>query len=203
MGLFPISVNGNTITIPNMDLQEGYRRFRVAILDGQVPVNMPIGFAINAPRSTTMLSVIDRNKSCQESILAIASNVADLIFVGDMAEIVDTVEQSGVLTTNTVTWRSKGKYECKPINPDQYLLTALAPMSIRFRVHKAAGYHTMAENSAILDSAEWFPLNTVHTLINYIRVLPLTGDTIRVQYQNGMTAELFERIWKEGVDDAS
>lgn len=55
----------------------------------------------------------------------------------------------------------------------------------------------MAENAAIIGNDTFFPLNTVHTLIDYVRVLPLTGDKIEVRYYNGMTPELFQTIWKD------
>ena len=55
----------------------------------------------------------------------------------------------------------------------------------------------MAENADIIQKATFFPLNTVHTLIEYVRVLPAYSDHIEVRYYNGMTPELFQRIWNE------
>lgn len=195
MGPFPIEIKGDHITVPDCSLTEGYAKFRRAILDGEVPVTMPIGFSLNTPKNTAFTSAIDRNNSCQESMLAIATNVAGLIMVGEMDRVVDTEEAKGLLTSGNATWRSKGKHACRAINPDQVLLTAVAPMSIQLYVRKAAGYHTMAENAAIMGESTYFPLNTCHTLLEYVSVLPLQGDTIRVRYHKGMTAELFEEIW--------
>lgn len=168
---------------------------RKAILDGEIPITMPIGFALNSPRNTSFISAIDRNHSCQESMIAVASNVSNIILVGDMGEVVDIEEKVGVITTGNAQWRSKGVYRCRPINPEQHMFTATEPMSVKFFVHKAAGYHSMAENAAVIGDSTYFPLNTVHTLIDYVRVLPLTGDAIEVRYYNGMTPELFLDIW--------
>ena len=92
---------------------------RKAILDGEIPITMPIGFALNSPRNTSFISAIDRNHSCQESMIAVASNVSNIILVGDMGEVVDIEEKVGVITTGNAQWRSKGVYRCRPINPEQ------------------------------------------------------------------------------------
>lgn len=195
MCIFPIEVSGSRISTPTLDLQEGHAKLRKAILDGEIPITMPIGFALNSPRNTSFISAIDRNHCCQESMIAVASNVSNIILSGDMGDIVDIEEQLGDITTGNAKWRSLGRYDCKPINPDQHMFTATEPMSIKFIVRKAAGYHSMAENAAIIGNDTYFPLNTVHTLIDYVRVLPLTGGHIEVRYYNGMTPELFQSIW--------
>lgn len=195
MCIFPIEVSGSRISTPTLDLQEGHAKLRKAILDGEIPITMPIGFALNSPRNTSFISAIDRNHCCQESMIAVASNVSNIILSGDIGDIVDIEEQLGDITTGNAKWRSLGRYDCKPINPDQHMFTATEPMSIKFIVRKAAGYHSMAENAAIIGNDTYFPLNTVHTLIDYVRVLPLTGGHIEVRYYNGMTPELFQSIW--------
>lgn len=129
--------------------------------------------------------------------MAVATNVSNIILVGDMDGVVSIDEQTGKVTTGNARWRSKGKYACRPINPDQHMFIATEPMAIRFIVHKAAGYNSMAENAAIIGDDKYFPLNTVHSLVDYVRVLPLTGDHIEVRYHNGMTAELFKSIWND------
>lgn len=126
-----------------------------------------------------------------------ASNVSNIILVGETGDVVDIEEQVGEITTGNAQWRSMGKYNCHPINPDQHMFTATEPMSIKFIVRKAAGYHSMAENAAVIGSDIYFPLNTVHTLVDYVRVLPLTGNSIEVRYYNGMTPELFRSIWDD------
>lgn len=197
MCIFPIEVRGSNIITPTLSLHEGHAALRKAILDGEIPITMPIGFALNSPRNTSFISAIDRNHCCQESMIAVASNVSNIILSGEMGGIVDIEEQVGDITTGNAKWRSLGRYDCRPINPDQHMFTATEPMSIKFFVHKAAGYHSMAENAAIIGNDTFFPLNTVHTLIDYVRVLPLTGDKIEVRYYNGMTPELFQAIWKD------
>lgn len=197
MPLFPIVVAGNRITTPGIELAEGHTRLRRAILDGEIPITLPIGFSLNSPRNLTLLSAIDRNRCCQESVLTIATNVSGLFFTGKVGDIVDIEEQSGVLTTHNVTWRSLGVHECAVLGSDRYMFTATAPMSIRFYMHKATGFCSMARNAAVLQDSNCFPLNSVHSLVDYVRVLPLTGDCIEVRYLNGMTAELFQRIWNE------
>ncbi|WP_242823710.1 hypothetical protein [Pseudoflavonifractor capillosus] len=168
---------------------------RKAILDGEIPITMPVGFALNSPRNTSFISAIDRNHCCQESMIAVASNVSNIILVGDVGEVVDIEEQAGEITTGNAVWRSLGRHDCRPINPDQHMFTATDPMSIKFIVRKAAGYHSMAENAAFIGNDTYFPLNTVHALVDYIRVLPLRGDKIEVRYYNGMTPEMFRNIW--------
>lgn len=199
MCIFPLEISGSKIIAPGRDLRESHRELRQIILDGQLPITMPIGFALNSPRNTSFISAIDRNHCCQESMIAVASNVSNIILVGDMNQTVDIEEKEGAITTGNAVWRSRGRYDCKPINPDQYMFTATDPMSIKFIVHKATGYHSMAENAAIIGNDTYFPLNTVHTLIDYVRVLPLEGDHIEVRYHKGMTPELFRRIWEDAI----
>jgi hypothetical protein len=197
MRLFPIEVVGTKITVPDLSLQEGHAFLRRAILDGELPLTMPIGFVLNSPKNSAFASVIDRNRCCQESMLSVATNIGNIILVGDMGDEVDCDEQEGAITTGSMKWRSKGKYECHPIGQDKYLFTATDKMSIRFFVRKATGYQSMAKNAAILSGRNYFPLNVMYTLIDYVRVLPLIGKNIEVQYLNGMTPELFERVWEE------
>lgn len=199
MCIFPIEVNGTRITTPSLDIHEGHARLREAILDGHIPISMPIGFSLSSPKSASFMNAIDRHTCCQESMIAVASNVSNIIFVGDMSEIVDTEEQVGTLTTGNVRWRSKGRYGCKPINPEQHMLTATEPMTVRFFMKKAAGYHSMAENAKSIGDDAYFPLNTNHTLINYVRVLPMVTDHIEVRYFNGMTPEMFTTIWNDAL----
>ena len=195
MCIFPIEVRGTHIVTPTMSVEEGHARLRKAILDGEIPITMPVGFALNSPRNTSFISAIDRNHCCQESMIAVASNVSNIILVGDVGEVVDIEEQAGEITTGNAVWRSLGRHDCRPINPDQHMFTATDPMSIKFFVRKAGGYHSMAENAAFIGNDTYFPLNTVHALVDYIRVLPLRGDKIEVRYYNGMTPEMFRNIW--------
>jgi hypothetical protein len=144
----------------------------------------------------SLTSAIDRNHCCQESVIAVASNVSGIILVGDVGEVVDIDQQSGEVTTGNAHWRSNGKYACRPISPNQYMFTATEPMSITFLVRKAAGYHSMGDNAKIIGKSTYFPLISTHSLIEYIMVLPLDGDEIEVLYLNGMTPELFKEIWE-------
>lgn len=194
---FPIIVEGNRVATPTIGLREGHARLRRVILDGELPITMPVGFALNSPRNTSFISAIDRNHCCQESMIAVAANVANIILVGDMGNIVDIEEQVGVITTGNARWRSMGRYDCRPINPDQHMFTATDPMSVKFVVNKATGYRSMAENAAIIGNDTYFPLNTVHTLTDYIRILPTIEDCIEVRYFYGMTPALFQSIWDD------
>lgn len=197
MGPYPIRVNGTSIMLPGVsDIQEAHRLFRTTILDGQVPVRMPIGFTINSYKHPGAYSILDRNKSCQEATVAIATNISGIIFVGNEDSICVSEEKAGVITTGNVLWTSKGKASCTPVNKDRYLLTALDPVAILFHVAENTGFRSMAENSKLIKRG-YFPLNTVHSLNDYIRVLPEYSDHIEVRYFNGMTPELFERIWNE------
>lgn len=192
---FPIVIEGTKISVPSMDVREAHSLFRCAILDGEVPITMPIGFSLVTPRSSSFISAIDRNACCQESVIAVATNVSNILLVGDMDRVVDIEEQKGVVTTGNARWRSHGRYGCEPVDKAQYMFTATAPMSIRFVVHKATGYRSMAENAKVINDDTYFPLNTAHTLIDYVRVLPLTSGSIEVRYINGMTSQMFQAIW--------
>lgn len=197
MGPFPIIIEGNKIRVPGMDLRAGHTRFRRVILDGNVPVTMPIGFSISSPENPAPTTAIERNLSCQEATVAIAANVSGIIFVGAEDNLVVSEEQKGVISTNTVVWKNRGRTGCFPINQDKYLFTASSPVSVRFWVHQNVGFCSMATNAKFIHDSTFFPLHTVHTLIDYVRVLPLSSDCIEVRYLDGMTAELFDRIWND------
>lgn len=194
-----VVIDGTKVQVKNQSLESGYREFREAIMDGKIPVYMPIGFSLNTPKNVSPTSAIDRNVCCQESMVAIATNVSNLIFIGNISNKITCQEMDGEITTGNASWRSGGKHECKPINPNQHLLTAIAPMSIEFIMNKGTGYHSMAENSKIIGKTICFPLNTSHTLIEYVRVLPLMKNYIEIQYINGMTPETLTQIFKEAV----
>lgn len=197
MGPFPININGNKIDIPGMDVRSAHALFRETILDGKVPVTMPIGFSIISPQTLSLTTAVGRNPSCQEATVAIAANVSGIIFVGANDNIVQSDEATGAITTGSATWKCKGTKNCTPICKDTYLFTGIRPVSIKFFVHQNAGFHPMSENADIIKKSTFFPLNTVHTLIDYVRVLPAYSNGIEVRYYNGMTPELFQRIWNE------
>lgn len=192
-----IQVRGNRIEVPGKDLVSGYYEFRRAIMDGEIPVSMPVGFYLNSPKNVSPTTAVDRNHSCQESMVAISANVSNLIFIGNVGKEVSTEEQEGVITTGNATWKSNGRKECYPVNPDQHIMTATAPMAIRFTMLRGTGFHSIADNAKMLGKETWFPLSTSHTLIEYVRVLPLLHNYIEVQYVNGMTADTLQQILQE------
>ena len=200
MGLFPIKVDGTQISIPNLPLAEGYTRFRRAVVDGEIPLTMPIGFRINTPTLANNTNAIERNRGCEESLVAIAANVSHIIFTGVIGTEVCCDEMLGDITTDTANWRCRGQYVCRPVTPNKHILTAVAPVSLQFRMNKAAGYHSMAENAALIGEAKYFPITTVHTLADYVSVLPLTSDKIEVRYHKGMTPDLFQSLWDSGMN---
>lgn len=200
MGLFPIKVDGTQITVPDQQLEVGYTHFRRAIMDGEVPLTMPIGFRLNTPTLGNNTNAIERNRGCEESLVAIAANISHIIFTGVLGDVVCCDEMVGDITTDNASWRCKGQYVCQPVTPNKHILTAVAPVTLQFKMSKAAGYHSMASNAALIGEDKYFPITTVHTLSPYVSVLPMTSGKIEVRYHNGMTPELLQTLWDYGLN---
>lgn len=195
MGLFPIQITADRIVTPTLAPSEGFRRFREAILDGHVPVAMPIGFALKSPKTLTTKSAVGRSPCCQESMIAVATNLQGLIFSGDVKSIVSSPELMGRVSTGTTQWTSGGQGKCTPIDPSRYILSSTSPIRLQLQMRVATGRCSLEENAALLKDTTYFPLATTHTLSQYVKVLPSSDGTIRVRYHNGMNPNLLQALW--------
>lgn len=192
-------VRGNEIEAPGVPIKEAYYELRTAIMDAKIPVSMPIGFKIVTPNSLDSITAVERNSACLESMVAISTNVKDILFVGEHGIWVQSEPLLGQITTGNAAFRSNDKQEVEAVDKTVLMLTAVEQLRIRFFVYTAMGYHSMEENSSVMGENGFFPLNTSHSLLSYIRVLPFDGKSIRVVYKRGMTADIFARILKGGT----
>ena len=220
-----IIVNGDTITIPNMDPLEAHRVFSEIILDGLLPVWAPIGFEtvlftdiqggqhqVYSKKNTGAPTMLNRGSTFQETALAISTNLLGTVFTGLHAinRSVRTEEHTGPIYSKQVKWIEYGYAESgvyAQTVDDKYFATSFEKVQLDLYVMMSTGYRTMQENAKILkgDLRLYTPIASEHTLNRYVRVaaFPNADGSIKVQYLKGMTPALFKQLWEEGASYVS
>jgi hypothetical protein len=176
-------------------LRAAYNEIREAIMDANIPVKMPIGFTLLSSGSSGV-SAIEREAGCMESMSAVASNIRDILFVGDTNQYVQSVQIEGPITTGNANFYSQEDNPVEVVDKNIYVLTSTTKVKVVFFVEKGCGYKTMEESARAISDKGYFPLNTSFSLLHYIHVLPFDGRAINVRYSKGMTSEIFNRILK-------
>lgn len=193
---------------PVKDVTE-YMLIRSQLMDGGIPITMPIGFQIASGTNNT-IRVIDKDISIQEPLIAISRNVLDLVFFGLTSGIVNSKVGEGEVLYSGATWkgRESNSADRKAIvmsNPlvtcecpckDRYILRAIREAGIRFFLYTDCVRRSMGDNAKILKNDAYLPLPSSHNLLNYVNVLPYNNDgVLRLTYRNGMNDDYLTRIY--------
>lgn len=216
MGLPDIAINGNIIQVQaSMPAFQKYRLFERAIMDGDLPVMMPLGVAVDTS-DTRIKNILGYSQEVVEPVMQIADNVRDLLFYGSTSrgQVVYRGRENRTLKgpqySGSIPWFANG-YDIHCVEPDRLIFTALKPFGLTLIVRRYSGFRSMEENANLIPELfkgstlnlkyVFFPLESNHNLLNYVHLAPYDGtDNIRVFYSNGMTPEILDRIWKEGKD---
>lgn len=214
MSLPDIVVNGDTVTIPSMPGAAGHKFFTEVIMDGGLPLWAPIGMLFKSHTGNTDGDITVRNNTFMETPLNMMSRLHDILFYGLTSKNTTVIcAEPGKGAVGELRFDSMPLYEFGRPNDrvpslylDPYFAFAMEKVSIHFYTEMRTGYRTMADNviairESNLDHAVkgiYLPLASNHTLNNYLRVwaVPVNG-AIKVQYLSGMTAAIFNQIWKE------
>lgn len=202
-------MNGFMLTgLTGEELREAYNMFRISVLDGLVPVTKAIGFKLFSSMNMEDLAAIDRHTSCLENMVELSKNVSKVIFISNTGFAVSSKEKVGDVTAGNAGFMSDGK-EVKVLDESCYLYNSTEPLGIRVFVYENTGYHSMEENVELMrsiysgnmeESSTFFPLNTNHSLIDYINILPFDGQTIRYRLKKGFTEEDLSILWKRYLE---
>lgn len=193
---------------PVKDVTE-YREIRSQLMDGGIPITMPIGFQLATGTNNTV-RITDKDVSIQEPLIAISRNVLGLVFLGLESGIVTAKVPGGDILYSGVNWRGRESnsadrksinisnplVDCMCICKDRYILRAVREAGIRFFLHTACSRRSMGDNAKILKNDSYLPLPSEHNLLNYVSVLPYNKDgVLRVIYKNGMCDDYLNRIY--------
>lgn len=209
-----IVVNGDQVTVPDLPGYDGYKWFSETILDGQVPVWAPCGLMLNPVRGNIAQnkSIAVMNNSFLETPLALIAKTHNVLFTGltrkynivHMAPFnyaASGLEGKQYWKTSPIWEQGRPGKPIKALAQEDYFCTILKGATVRFYACMDTGYHSMAENHERLgqlhDGKEYTAIASEHTLNNYVHVCYWDGHNIRVIYDNGMTPELLQSMWKE------
>jgi hypothetical protein len=189
-------------------LRGAYHFFRVAVLDGHIPLNKAIGFKLFSSRNMEDLAAIDRHTSCLENMVELSKNVSKVIFISPTGFAVSSKEKTGNVTAGNAGFMSDGK-EIKVLDGSVYMYNSTEPLGIRVFAYENTGYHLMEENVEIMrsiyssdkeESSTFFPLNTEHSLIDYINILPFDGKSIRYRLRGDFTEPDLAILWRRYLE---
>lgn len=151
-----------------------YRYFQQAILDSHLPVRKAVGFALITPTKLYKQSATERCSYCLENMIEIASNLDDKLFIYDSRSNAVSDITSEPITANSTFTASANPVRLLYIQPD--IITPINQMGIEIFVVQSSGYRTMEANSALMHNIKYFPMNSYHSLNDYVRVLPYQGE---------------------------
>lgn len=183
-----------------------YKDIRRAFMDGELPVHKVIGFKIVNPRRLSNIN--KRESAIAESVFDIATNLSKLTFVGikDNVCTIATNELSNIpMDTGSLELTLNGR-RIEPIDNQVYICTPVSEVSLRLVVASNIGEVTMDTNCDLLkyniDNHEaYFPIQTYHSLVNYVTILPWFGKgDIRYKLNSStstLTDDILNSIWKE------
>lgn len=170
-----------------------YRFFLQAIYDAHLPVTKAIGFALNTPKQLMKQSAVNRCSQCLENMIEIASNLDDKVFFNVSNNIVSSGYMEGKISTEDVIFTSNAKQvEILCVKP--YIMTSIQVLNLEIFVESGVGFRSMEENSREINKSKYFPLNSYHSLLGYVRVLPYNGH-IRYKLYRGMTPDKLRDVF--------
>jgi hypothetical protein len=209
--------NGVVVLEKDETQAEVYTRFREAVLDNLIPLNKAIGFKLTSATDTSIASATDRNQSVIENMIEISNNVGKLIFLPKYDALSNTVlgtsniiniteQQEKEVTSANAIFTSGGK-KVDVLDKSIYLYYPVNKVGVRILAFEAAGVRTMEQNvekmnellsaTSTKGGSSFFPLNTEHSLIDYVRIIPHTGKgDVRYRLFKGMTDDILTTLWK-------
>ena len=175
------------------DKKQLFRFVHRAILDAHLPVMKAKGFALNTSKKLYSQSATKRCSYCLENMVEIASNLDDKIFFNVTNKHVISDQITGVVSADMSIFTSNEKpAEIMYVYKD--IMTTIKPLGIDIYVDTDTGYKTMQENSACIGKSKYFPINSYHTIVDYVKVLPYNGE-VRYRLHNGMTPERLRNMF--------
>jgi hypothetical protein len=181
------------VTPDDADKQTIHRFLRESILDAHLPVVKAVGFSLNASSTLHRQVATERCSYCLENMIEISSNLDDLVFLEVYnTRVTSDFELGEVSLPNSVLTSNAKPIHVLYTNP--HLLTNIKPLKLEIFVTENTGYKTMKDNSKIMGKNKYFPMNTYHNIISYVKILPFNGD-IRYRLTNGMTLEALKSLY--------
>lgn len=205
------------------DKKEVYDIFRISVLDGLIPIKKVIGFKIISYDNVSNVGAVERHSSCLENMIQLSTNASKLIFVPriPIGDFINTGIQTGVITSANAKFKNNTR-EVPVLDKKVYLYHANSDMGLRLYINENIGLHLMEENVDIMkqgwgeskessksllgidnaseNSSMYFPLNTEHSLIEYLSVLPFRDGEIRYKIRQGVSESDIEFLWHNYVN---
>lgn len=207
---------GDVVIPPQgLDVRQAHKFIFEALLDGHIPVIKPIGYTINSGGSGGSNKLFERDNSCLENRIDIASSLMAFTFYGLTTTTIRTARLTGDFNVFT---NNKAKFIIGTREIDTYfttvghVYTSTRDMELVIKLREDVGFHDTGSNythsiqeiqSPLVDTgrarstkSRYLPLQSYHCLIDYARVTPYDGDgIIHIRYYNGMTPELLSKLF--------
>lgn len=200
---------------------EDYRAFRKAILNNEVPVYSPIGFRISSPvplkTDYVKQKLINRHSACLDSQIDLCNRLAKIIFspAKELKKLESFESHIYTIGAQVVNGTLEGCEPCDTnfiLNKNHHLFTSIDTMFLHLYVKKGTGFSDMTSSGKYIkeelskkisfntnkDDLKYFPMNTLFTLSECVRVLPfIKGKSKEVMFtvEEGVDFMGLERIW--------
>lgn len=187
-----------------------FDEIRTAVYDNKLPLLKVIGFKTVDKSNPDSVRASDRHNAILESMIELSNTFSELILMPNPDSPVNSMrllnieEALGRVTTGNAIFHCNGK-RVQALNKEQYLYHALEPISVRLAVIEGTGFIHMEQSVDVIkelcsgmqgfDHRSYFPLNNEFTILDYVRILPPSGDVFRYKAVNGMTDEALNILW--------
>ena len=173
---------------------------RQCIYDSKLYVTKAIGYRVIGDINKSTISVnISRSKRLGDSYVEMSTLLEDKIFTDVKAVDRESVILPLHLGLNTLDTDCQFVVNREPIEvlwTKPLVGRALqGPVKIDVLITTAQGHRDMRRNSKTM-SDNYFPMNSYHTVIDYVRVEPTpAGNLVKLHYDFGMTPEVLQRMF--------
>lgn len=156
--------------------------------------------------------LIDRDRNCIDDRLTIASNISKLLVLNYTVPRMHSMVSSGTLKPSSSQFLFSQK-NIPVLCTQDYILTAVNEVKAEFVLSTATGYQDanvnfakLMQSKAVVSKTRYFPLFSYHNIVDFVRVRPPEGRTIRLHYMHGMTdeylLEMFELLFETKGKDS-
>lgn len=198
------------------DLEWLYKKFREAFMDGKLSVKKPIGFKITNAKQSLETIAVSRSSLVLESQIELSKNISKLVICGNSAIQVKCTNLKGKIYAGNLNITSDNR-SVKVLDPSVFILTAMQSLDLNLVIYPNSGFHLIEDNVEIMrdecldnkqnigsiggelvhpKADEYYPLNTDHSLIDYIRIIPFDSHRIKYTITNNVRDEDLNNLWQ-------
>ena len=179
----------------DLDIYEVYDFIHQAVTDNHIPVTKAIGFKITSSKTLrAKVSAVERNAAVLENLVSVSTNLSDKIFRETTSDkIVADIDGKFDLEDEECYFTESMK-KLPVMYTRSYILTSIFPSTLEIILDTGTGYHNMEKNVKKIEDNNFFPMISVHSLNDFVRVCPPSKeDFIELRFDNSFDIELFRK----------